>query len=251
MARQRGIMPVEGTIGNVTFFKSRDGYMVREKGGVSKQRIANDPAFERTRENNAEFSSAGKASKLLRTAFRPIIKKASDHRMVSRLTALMFAVLRQDLTNPRGMRKVTTGDLTLVHGFEFNLHGKLTSTFFAPYTLTIDRVTGNVEFALAAFIPTEIIASPVGTSHLRFTLSAAEIDFDNKSFSVESTESAFIDWSNQAASPVNLSVQLPAASTKPLFALFVVEFLQDVNNVKYSLKNGAFNACAVVKVDTP
>jgi hypothetical protein len=58
MARQKSIIALEGTLGNITFFKSRDGYMAREKGGVNPDKIANDPAFERTRENNAEFGRA-------------------------------------------------------------------------------------------------------------------------------------------------------------------------------------------------
>ena len=33
-------------------------FMVRQKGGVSGDKIATDPAFERTRENMAEFGSA-------------------------------------------------------------------------------------------------------------------------------------------------------------------------------------------------
>lgn len=70
MARQKGIITIEGTLGNITFFKSQDGYMAREKGGVSAEKIASDPAFERTRENNAEFGRAGKASKLLRTSVK-------------------------------------------------------------------------------------------------------------------------------------------------------------------------------------
>ena len=44
-----GILPIEGTIGNITFFKSGDGFMVRQKGGVSGDKIATAPAFERTR----------------------------------------------------------------------------------------------------------------------------------------------------------------------------------------------------------
>src|SRR3954451_16181300 len=116
MARQKSIIALEGTLGNITFFKSRDGYMAREKGGISPDKIANDPAFERTRENNAEFSRAGKAAKLLRTAFRPIIQNASDSRMVSRLTARMFAVLKQDGVNARGQRNVIDGEAMLLQG---------------------------------------------------------------------------------------------------------------------------------------
>ena len=251
MARQKSIIALEGTLGNITFFKSQDGYMAREKGGVTADKIANDPAFERTRENNAEFGRAGKASKLLRTAFRPIIQNASDSRTVSRLTALMFAVIKQDAVNIRGQRNVVDGEASLLQGFEFNNQGKLTTTVFAPYTVTLDRVTGNVDINIPSFIPNQMIAAPDGTTHFKFSMAAAEIDFENETFNVLSAESAFIAWNNQPSTAVDLTVQLPAASTHPLFALLDIEFVQDVNNIKYSLKNGAFNACSIIKVDTP
>src|SRR3954454_11868946 len=116
--------------------------MAREKSGISPDRISNDPAFERTRENNAEFGRAGKASKLLRTAFRPVIQRASDSRMVSRLTARMVAVIQEDEVNTRGQRNVIDGEALLLDGFDFNILGKLTTTVFAPYIITLDRTTG-------------------------------------------------------------------------------------------------------------
>lgn len=251
MARQKSIIALEGTLGNITFFKSQDGYMAREKGGVTAEKIANDPAFERTRENNAEFSRAGKASKLLRTAFRPIIQNASDSRMISRLMAQMFAVIKADTTNTRGQRNVIDGEALLLQGFEFNNQGKLTTTIFAPYTVTLDRVTGNLAINIPSFVPNQMIAAPDGTTHFKFTLGAAEIDFETETFNVISSESAFIPWNNQLTTAVALTAQLPAASTHPMFALLNIEFVQQVNNLNYSLKNGAFNACSIIKVDTP
>ena len=46
MARQKGIIKLQGTIGDVSFYKSKDGYLAREKGGVDGERIKNDPAFQ-------------------------------------------------------------------------------------------------------------------------------------------------------------------------------------------------------------
>ena len=51
MARQKGIIKLEGTIGDISFYKSKDGHLARTKGGVDAERIQNDPAFQRTREN--------------------------------------------------------------------------------------------------------------------------------------------------------------------------------------------------------
>jgi hypothetical protein len=79
MARQKSPFKFEGEIGDIVFFQTKDGgYMAREKGGISGDRIKKDPAFERTRENGAEFGRAGVAGKVLRNAFRWLLKGKSD-----------------------------------------------------------------------------------------------------------------------------------------------------------------------------
>lgn len=70
MAQQKSIIKLRGTIGGISFYKSKDGYLAREKGGVDGSRIASDPAFARTRENGAEFSNSASAGKLLRDTIR-------------------------------------------------------------------------------------------------------------------------------------------------------------------------------------
>ena len=106
MARQKGIIKLKGTIGDITFYKTQDGHLAREKGGIDASRIKNDPAFQRTRENGAEFGRAGKAGKTLRTALRPLLIYSSDSKMVSRLTQQMVKVIQADMTSVRGLRNV-------------------------------------------------------------------------------------------------------------------------------------------------
>ena len=84
MARQGGLLKVVGKLDDLSFYKSSDGYLVRTKGGVSGSRIANDPAFARTRENGSEFGMSASAGKLLRTALRNLMMNASDKLVTSR-----------------------------------------------------------------------------------------------------------------------------------------------------------------------
>jgi hypothetical protein len=102
MAQQKGHLPVKGRLGNLSFYKTKDGYLIKDKGGVDKNRIASDPKFQRTRENGAEFGNAGKAGKLLRNAVKAVSQGSSDGRAVSRLTKLMMAVLKTDSVSRRG-----------------------------------------------------------------------------------------------------------------------------------------------------
>ena len=106
MARQNGLFKIKGTLDNVTFYKSVDGDLARMKTIVDKDRIANDPAFQRTRENGAEFGSSAKAGKLTRDSLRPIALNATDNRVVSRMTKLMSQIKNLDTTSARGSRNV-------------------------------------------------------------------------------------------------------------------------------------------------
>lgn len=248
MAKQIGIMPLEGTIGNITFYKSKAGLLAKQKGGVSGERIATDPAFIRTRENGAEFGTAGKAGKLLRTAFRALLLNAGDSYMVGRLTSQMVKVVRADATSQRGKRNVIDGEAELLQGFEFNINGRLTSTLYAPFTPSIDRVAGVTAVNIPSFIPINMVAAPAGASHFKITMSGAEVDFEGGSFVNGSAASTELAIDSTPTEVLNLSANLPANSTKPLFIALGIEFYQEVNEGLYSLKNGAYNALALVMV---
>ena len=249
MARQTGVITLKGTIGSVSFYKSRDGHMAREKGGVDGNRIKNDAAFQRTRENGAEFGRAGRASKILRDAVRVIMQNAKDRRVVSRMTTIMVKVIQMDQVNTRGLRNVIDGEATLLEGFEFNSNAPLGTTLYGPFVSTINRVAGTLDISIAPFIPANLIAAAGGATHFKIATAGAEIDFSNEVFVTDNQESAILPWDNNATAALNLSNVVTANSVHPLFLLLGIQFFQDVNGVKYPLKNGAFNALQIVKVD--
>lgn len=251
MAQQAGIIPIKGTIGNITFYKSADGYLVREKGGIDGDRIKSDPAFQRTRENGAEFGRAGKAAKVLRTALRSLLQNTSDNKMVSRLTREMVKVLQADAVNPRGLRNVIDGEAALLQDFEFNLNGKLGATMFAPFTATINRVAGELAINIPAFIPGNMISAPAGSTHFRFITAGVDIDFEQQQYVVDTQSTAGLPLNNVATAAIDLVNTVTANSTHPLFLALGIEFYQEVNGVHYPLKNGGFNALSLVKVEGP
>mgnify|MGYP000232890800 FL=1 len=251
MAKQTGIIKLKGTIGGISFYKTADGHLAREKGGVDKNRIQNDPAFQRTRENGSEFGRAGKGGKVLRNAIRVLLQNAKDKRVVSRLTKTLVAVTKTDVVNERGSRTLQDGNLSLLESFEFNLNGKLGATLFAAYTKAFDRVTGDATLDLAAFSPTIRIAAPAGTTHFKIVMGASELDFVNETSTFESDETAILPYSAANTAAIALSATITANSTLPVVQVLGVEFYQEVNGQMYALKNGAYNALSVVTIDTP
>lgn len=251
MAKQSGIIKLKGSIGDITFYKSQDGFLAREKGGVDKERFQSDPNFQRTRENASEFGSAGKSSKVFCTAIRPVLNKTRDSRMFSRLVKIMMQVIKADQTSVRGRRNVLDGELILLKGFEFNANAKLAATVYAPYTVEIDRVAGVLNVVIPGFVPDNQIVAPSGTTHFRFISAGAAVDFENETFGLAQHISREIPLSSAATDEIVLSNNIRMEnSPNPLFVVFGIEFLQQVNGVFYALNNGSFNALSVVSVDT-
>nr|WP_315167571.1 hypothetical protein [uncultured Flavobacterium sp.] len=248
MARQKGIIKLKGTIGDITFYKTQDGHLAREKGGIDANRIKNDPAFQRTRENGSEFGRAGKAGKILRTALRAVLINSADGRMVSRLTQQMVKVLQADIISVRGLRNIIDGEAELLAGFEFNIRGKLGTSLFAPFVGIIDRATGTITVDLAPFVPTNMIAAPSGSTHFKIISAGAEIDFEAETFVVTNSETAILQWDAVPTVAISQTNPVTPASTKPLFLALGVEFYQEVNGQMYSLKNGAYNPLALAQV---
>ena len=248
MARQKGIIKLKGTIGDITFYKTKDGHLAREKGGIDASRIKSDPAFQRTRENGAEFGRAGKAGKVLRTALRSLLLNSADSRMVSRLTQQMIKVIQADVVSQRGLRNVIDGEAELLSGFEFNIRGKLGTSLYAPFAGSIDRASGDMLIDMASFVPGNMIAAPGGTTHFKIISAAAEIDFENETFVEAHAETDILPWDATPTAAIYQTTSITPGSTKPLFLALGLEFYQEVNGLMYSLKNGAYNPLALVSV---
>jgi hypothetical protein len=248
MAKQRGIFKAEGTIDEITFYKSKDGYLIRQKGGISAERMATDPAFERTRENQKEFARAGKAGKVLRSALRSLLVNATDRLLVSRLFTAMMKVVKADATSDRGQRNVLDGELELLEGFEFNEGGKLTQTLFAPFTASIDRATGLLSMQVPSFIPTNMITAPAEATHYQIVSAGGFIDFTTGTNGIVTKATEMLAIDGQPSAVIDHVLDGGADATRPMFIVLGISFYQEVNGKNYSLKNGAYNALSVVKV---
>jgi hypothetical protein len=160
----------------------------------------------------------------------------------------MTRVIKVDATSIRGERNVIDGEAELLEGFEFNIRGKIGTSLFAPYTPTIDRVTGQIKVVIPPFIPSNMIAAPSGTTHFKVISAGAEIDFEMETFVSLNSASAILPWSLVPTVAITQTNTVTPASTKPLFLVLGIEFFQQVNGTMYTLKNGAFNPLAIAKV---
>ncbi len=248
MARQKGIIKLTGKVGDLSFYKSKDGFLAREKGGVDGERIKNDPAFARTRENGAEFGSSASSGKLLRDSIRTMMQNASDGRVTSRLTKIMTQIKNLDSTSARGERTVGVGIAdpaakAMLKGFNFNNRAVLGSVLFKGYT--VNTTTGVID--LTGFVPINDLNVPSGATHVSFKGSWAKIDFSGAVSSVEETNVENLPIDGTVTTVTLIPVAVPTGTGTDVY-LLMMEFFQEVNGVQYSLKNGAFNVLSIIEI---
>jgi hypothetical protein len=248
MARQSGLIKLKGTLDNVNFCKTKDGNLARMKTSVDAKRIANDPAFERTRENGKEFGSSAGSGKLLRDAVRPMAMNASDGRVTARMTKIMTAIKNLDSVNDRGKRVVAQGiqdpaGSATLKGFDFNKEAILGSILFKPFTL--DPATGAI--VIANLAPQNDVIWPQGATHIQLSGGFVGLDFGTgeKELQVSAPVNLPIDTTQTTVTLTPAGV--PAVGTTKLY-LLKIEFFQEVNGSQYTLKNGLYNALRIVEV---
>lgn len=251
MAKQIGVLEIEGTLGELCFYKTKNGSFVRRKSSISKARIKSDPAYKRTRQLNAAFARAAQAVKLLRSAFRPLMLRIGEKVVVSRLMSRMLKLVRAAGIDPENQTTLSEGQLALLEGFQFNNTVSFGRLLHAPWSVSIDRAKGMMVVRIPTFAPGGSITGPEGATHFRIFSGGAEIDFERNHYNMKAAESAYLSMGEEKIGPLRLAVKIHPRSQAPLFLLVGIEFFQMVNDTPYLMKNKNFNALTIAKVLNP
>ncbi len=248
MAKYSSLFKVEGTLGEVTFYKSEDGYRMRTKGGVSKSRIEKDPAFARTRENNQEFGNSAKSGKMLRQSIVDVLVDAKDSKLASRLTKQMTIVKNFDGTSARGLRTPAVGILTpegksALIGFEFNNNAILSAVLLNE--IALDPATG--EITLTDFIPANRLNIPEGATHVSFLGAMLNLDLTTSDKDLQLSNVVNLPINNVVTTVV-LTPAAVAVGAGQQYNLLKLAFFQEINGTQYPLRNGAFNALKILDI---
>jgi hypothetical protein len=248
MGKLNGLIKITGTFDNLTFYKTADGYFVRTKGGISKQRILTDSAFVRTRENISEFTHTAQAAKLFRQSVGLLLHHAKDSKLSSRMMQLFYKIKNLDLISPRGSRKIglstanENGKL-LLKGFDFNIHAPLSSILSAPFLL--DTTTGS--FSFADLVPELQVRFPEGATHVQLRCGFVVLDFQSGIFNTSYSPPISLAFSS-LSSTVTLIPDAVPNGTGLSVHLLQVSFHQEVNGISYALHNGYFNSLQIIEV---
>lgn len=264
MSKQTGLIRLKGTIGGVTFYKSEGEDLARIANGPNKERIENDPAYQRTRENNKEFGGSANASKALRTAFSSSLHTMADSKLTSRLTRI-FKAINAKGEGIRGQRPVMiSANRSMLLNLEFNKKTVFSSIFSAPFTVTPAASRNGVSVEVPAFDPNVYISAPAGATHFRIIVAIGSISdfiYNVSTGHYEPVQPALNSLGSvgysaytalASAAPVDFDATLSLPGTPAMEAevsvlcCLGIEFYQQIGGTNYVLAQG--NALKVVSV---
>ncbi|SFT42369.1 hypothetical protein SAMN04489724_0693 [Algoriphagus locisalis] len=247
MAKQAGYIKLEGTMGDLSFYKNRDGkFIARRKGGVSKKRILTDPKYQRTRENLAEFAAAASSAKFLKNAFREIEIKSNGGKLHNRLYSLAMKVVKSDPVSVRGERKFELGDMTMLRGFEFSEKATLENVLKIQPEKAEDE--GSFTVTIPQIVPTTNLVYSDGTEFYRFSLIRAAVDFAQKTYKSETIGIEPLPINSLPTPAVSLTLPKPGIAGETYFFALALEFFLDVNETRYDSRDVSQNPAVILAV---
>ncbi len=245
MARQSSIIKFEGSVGDLTFVKTKNGYFVRKKASIPKSRIMTDPNFQRTRENLAEFGNVAQAGGVLRKSLRTAASDIQDGNASNRLFSVLTGVKNQDTTHDRGLRTVAAGIADVagqakLNGFDFNEGAPLDSILLKDFSLNTD----DGILTITGLKPSTDLLKPLAAHKAGFNLFWTKVDFAHGISNTVQAPESIITLDD---APHNITLTVPAPPTGTGINIFAVRlvYYQTLNGENY-IFNDETRSCAKI-----
>ncbi|WP_418639137.1 hypothetical protein [Winogradskyella sp.] len=234
MAKQKGLVPLEGTLKGINFYYRKGVPIARAAGGgFTRAAIKHSPTMERVRESNTEFAGCSKINKVFKQALAPFLKGHKDGILHSRLMSLFLGIKNLDRISGPGKRQVALGIETRQGVRLFN-DFKVTPE--RPRLLACDYGLAWEEGVF--FI--EGIDSGVfmkGCDVIVLSVGLVRFDFDSLAF-----EQVFADplLVRRSADALDYRIVLPvlAYGTGAVFGVGQVQFYQEIDGALYDMRKG-------------
>jgi len=249
MAKLHGILKLSGSIDELSYYKTKFGYVVRRKGGFNSKRLKKDKAYVRSRETASEFGNCSRLGKLIRDGFKMCIKQKGDQLLSSRLNSVLIKIKNLDAVSARGKRSVTKGletseGLKLLRGFDFNTEAHLTRIL--KRAVKVD--TGDKHIKIKGLVPKKDLVFPKGASHFSITGGIARINPEDLSCQVAPMTEMVLAL-NGKAEEILLVAEEVLTGRKGFDLYFIgISFLQEVSGKRLALNNERYTAACILEI---
>lgn len=234
MAKQKGILKVEGKLGDLSFYKLNGKYVVRRKGGgFTREAIKHGANMARTRDNGKEFGHCSAVNKAFRVTLRPLYEGHTFKYFHSRLMKLFTSLKDLDTDSSRGSRKVYVGAVT-EEGQEllktYSYTPRCEPLTVLPFTMRYDA---DMHMLLIKNVNGDLIQFAKGADCVGLTLAGLHFDFVTTLGSLHLSEPVYLN-ADTAQQDVSLCIENVAEEFEMVF--LGIRFYEVVDGKRSLLK---------------
>lgn len=234
MAKQTGILQVDGSLGGLNFYKRLGKPVVRRAGGgFTRKAIKSKASMVRVRENNSEFGRCASSKKYFLLSLKQMFGDFKLAELHGRMMQLFLEVKNMDNTSARGERRISVAlqneeARKLFSGFQVN-----------PQFSVPELICKKFEYDAATGL---ILKKVSGDKFLNAADRRLELQFGRLGFDFDSNSSEFTMADSTVLTPGEEINELNFTSP-PLAASFPLELgvlqaclFSEVNGKTYPLK---------------
>lgn len=246
MARQKGIVGIQGTVDGLNFYFRKGEALVRKAGGgFTAKAIKNKPSMIRVRETGSEFAGCMNAVKHFKIALLPTFMLFKDGKTHQRLSQLFLQIKECDTFSERGKRSVGVGVQTdegkaLLKDYVISGGINLASIFGHTYHFE----WGTNGFTIAPF-STSAMRFPKGATHIELTVGWLAFDFVTYDYSFNKSERVLIG-KDATQTSLQISPTVLPEGEGSLLGIVFLRYLQEINDVHYPMKEAEHVVMEVV-----
>lgn len=247
MAKVIASFKITGTLDDINFVVTADGQnyaRMKGKTGITSQQFKENPIFDRIRNQGTEFGQCSKKSALFRQIANRFNNLSKEVSFAGRVNKLLFEILEEDTTQPKGQRTLIEGLKTkegkeILLGFESNKLRPLRSV------LKIKELhnPNNQTLTLLNFIPKEHLDWPEEATHVHLATALANWDFENETFDTCYSEEIILAKESETQT-VTLQTEIPTGSHLHLTFFFIGFAKQD--RKKHKLLHRKNNTATII-----
>lgn len=240
MAKVKGIVTLNGTIGGVTFYQLNGKQVSRAAGGgFNGDAIRTKASMQRVRENGSEFGHCSKANKLFRLATREFYEHYKFAGLHGYLMRLFTQLKDLDSVSGRGQRQVEIGVQTdagkvLLKTFNYTPQSQLATLF--PYTPVFDVTNYRLRYTN---VDVSNIKFPKGATHLKLMYGVLDMDFTHMTYQRYAAEPVWVDRSFGGGAFEIAVTDMPVIQHTGI-AVLGMRLYQNVDGVLYALNDERF-----------
>lgn len=235
MAKVISNIRLSGTMGGITFYRASDMDLAREKGdsGITSKQFAENPAFNTIKLHGIEFGQCSRKSRIFRLLVKSFFDRAKDVSFAGRVNQLLFEILEEDLSNPRGSRLLENGLASpylseILLGFEGNRLRPMAKVCRIPVSFDWDTM---VLQPYSLHLTQDLVWPEVDANLVEFQLGFA--NWNCAANSIESSYSNVIQVAREDA-VVDLTFEIAPLPHKDLWLAFL--FIGFSNKVRRKTK---------------